>query len=326
MEPTFVIAGRLRRDYLLPSPRAPSGNRDYPAGIGTTPPRAPSGNRDYPAGTGTTTLGRPLIDQPGGNLLYAAAGLGVWESGVPSKNRDYPVGLLARVGEDYPNDWLRSFEKRGWDTRGIHILAEALDLRYFQATLPRAPSPVREPGLPRGNRDYPAGTGTTTPRAGTGTTTQSSCHIICPQPRKSHAVDQRPVLHQSENTRLRIPRLRTGCDGPDFDVTEAESCQPAPGETILVIPRRQPNRIRKMQPEGFHRLSRCGVYGPQKEIQWLVRAQADQLQGQVVGSFRVELEEQWAKKRPHIKVSVCGWRDSGHIPGHIFWRGPAILA
>ncbi len=135
MEPTFVIAGRLRRDYLLPP------------------------------------LGRPLIDQPGGNLLYAAAGLGVWPR-APSGNRDYPagtgtttetsVGLLARVGEDYPHDWLRSFEQRGWDTRGIHILAEALDLRYFQATLPRAPS---------GNRDYPAGTGTTTPRAGTGTTT-----------------------------------------------------------------------------------------------------------------------------------------------------------
>jgi hypothetical protein len=44
--------------------------------------------------------------------------------------------LLARVGEDYPHDWLRSFEKHGWDTRGIHILAEPLDLRYFQATLP----------------------------------------------------------------------------------------------------------------------------------------------------------------------------------------------
>ena len=135
MEPTFVIAGRLHRDYLLPP------------------------------------LGRPLIDQPGGNLLYAAAGLGIWESGVPSKNRDYPapsgnrdypVGLLARVGEDYPHDWLRSFEKRGWDTRGIHILAEALDLRYFQATLPRAPSGNRDYPAPSGNRDYPAGTGTTT--------------------------------------------------------------------------------------------------------------------------------------------------------------------
>jgi sugar/nucleoside kinase (ribokinase family) len=90
MDPTFVIAGRLRRDYLLP----PSG--------------------------------RPLIDVPGGNLLYAAAGLGIWDS---------RVGLLARVGEDYPHEWLLSFEKHGWDRRGIHVLGGALDLRYFQARL-----------------------------------------------------------------------------------------------------------------------------------------------------------------------------------------------
>ena len=90
MEPTFVIAGRLRRDYLLPP------------------------------------TGHPLVDVPGGNLLYTAAGLGVWDS---------KIGLLARVGEDYPHEWLRSLEKRGWDTRGIHILAGALDLRYFQAWL-----------------------------------------------------------------------------------------------------------------------------------------------------------------------------------------------
>jgi hypothetical protein len=90
MEPSFVIAGRLRRDYLLPPE------------------------------------GRPLVDVPGGNLLYAASGLGVWDSNV---------GLLARAGEDYPHDWLLSFQKYGWDTRGIHILAGALDLRYFQARI-----------------------------------------------------------------------------------------------------------------------------------------------------------------------------------------------
>ena len=88
MNPTFILAGHLHRDYLL------------------------------------SVHDRPQLDVPGGNLLYAAAGLGVWESSV---------GLLARVGEDYPHDWLRSFEKRGWDTRGIHINEEALDLRYFQA-------------------------------------------------------------------------------------------------------------------------------------------------------------------------------------------------
>jgi sugar/nucleoside kinase (ribokinase family) len=90
MDPTFVIAGRLRREYLLPP------------------------------------TGRPYIDVPGGNLLYAAAGLGIWDS---------RVGLLGRVGEDYPQEWLHSFEKRGWDTRGVHILADSLDLRYFQAQL-----------------------------------------------------------------------------------------------------------------------------------------------------------------------------------------------
>jgi hypothetical protein len=43
--------------------------------------------------------------------------------------------LLARVGEDYPHSWLRNFEKYGWDRGGVHILAEDLDLRNFQATL-----------------------------------------------------------------------------------------------------------------------------------------------------------------------------------------------
>lgn len=107
--PTYILAGRLQRDFLLPH------------------------------------RGRPLIDVPGGSLLYTAAGLGVWSSLGSGRERlvkgrkaphETILGLLARVGEDYPQAWLRTFEKRGWDTRGIHILAEVLDLRYFQATLP----------------------------------------------------------------------------------------------------------------------------------------------------------------------------------------------
>jgi hypothetical protein len=90
MNVNFVLAGRLRRDYLLPA------------------------------------AGRPLIDVPGGNLLYAASGLTVWEKAI---------GLLARVGEDYPTDWLKGFARHNWDTRGVRVLAEALDLRYFQASL-----------------------------------------------------------------------------------------------------------------------------------------------------------------------------------------------
>ena len=90
MSPTFVIAGKLTREYILP----PSGN--------------------------------PLIDSPGGNLLYAAGGLAVWDANA---------GLLGRVSEDYPQAWLRDLEKRGFDIRGITTLhgSQNIDLRSFIA-------------------------------------------------------------------------------------------------------------------------------------------------------------------------------------------------
>jgi len=64
------------------------------------------------------------VDVAAGNLLYAAAGFGVWES--PNQ-----AGLVARVGEDYPREWLGQFKQFGFDTRGIHVLPEAIDLRSF---------------------------------------------------------------------------------------------------------------------------------------------------------------------------------------------------
>lgn len=65
-----------------------------------------------------------FIDQPGGNLLYAAAGFQLWEK---------KAGLLSRVGADYPVDWLRDFERRGFDIRGVRRLKEDIDLRTFMA-------------------------------------------------------------------------------------------------------------------------------------------------------------------------------------------------
>ena len=90
MTPTFVIAGRLNREYVLP----PSG--------------------------------QPLLDSPGGNLLYAAGGLAVWDSSI---------GLVGRVGEDYPRQWMRTLNERGFDIRGIRTLRELqnVDLRSFIA-------------------------------------------------------------------------------------------------------------------------------------------------------------------------------------------------
>lgn len=65
-----------------------------------------------------------MLNIPGGNLLYAATGTRLW---------DASIGLIARVGDDYPHEWLRTFEKKGYDTRGIRILAEDLDTREFLA-------------------------------------------------------------------------------------------------------------------------------------------------------------------------------------------------
>lgn len=73
-----------------------------------------------------TPTGRALLDVPGGNLLYTTIGYMVWES-------DSPPGMIARVGEDYPQEWLADFERRGLDTRGIRVLAEPVELRSFFA-------------------------------------------------------------------------------------------------------------------------------------------------------------------------------------------------
>jgi hypothetical protein len=71
-----------------------------------------------------TPQDKALLDVPGGSLLYAAAGLSIWEAGV---------GLIARVGENYPQEWLSQVEARGFDVRGIRILSEEVDHRYFAA-------------------------------------------------------------------------------------------------------------------------------------------------------------------------------------------------
>ena len=88
MVPKFLIVGRIAREFILPF------------------------------------AGQPLLDNPGGNVLYAAGGLMVWER---------EIGLLARVGEEYPRAWLKELEARGIDIQGIRILPQSVDLRSFIA-------------------------------------------------------------------------------------------------------------------------------------------------------------------------------------------------
>jgi cytidine kinase len=66
--------------------------------------------------------GTSRLDFLGGSGVFAAAGIAMW---------DGPVGLLSRVGEDYPSEWLENFSKHNLDARGIHIMKEVMDLRAF---------------------------------------------------------------------------------------------------------------------------------------------------------------------------------------------------
>lgn len=68
--------------------------------------------------------GPARLDVAGGNLLYAAAGLRIWES---------EIGLVGRVGNDYPREWLNACIARGFDTCGIRILSRNMDVREFLA-------------------------------------------------------------------------------------------------------------------------------------------------------------------------------------------------
>ncbi len=85
-----------------------------------------------------TSDGKARIDQPGGNLLYAAAACRLWGANP---------GLIARVGRDFPDEWIGNLAARGLDTRGIRMLDAPQDLRRFIAykeiDKPRWDNPVK---------------------------------------------------------------------------------------------------------------------------------------------------------------------------------------
>jgi sugar/nucleoside kinase (ribokinase family) len=58
----------------------------------------------------------------GGSALYAAVGYLIWE-------REFRPGILTRVGEDFPHQWLDEFSARGVNLEGVTVLPQALDLR-----------------------------------------------------------------------------------------------------------------------------------------------------------------------------------------------------
>ncbi len=72
--------------------------------------------------------GKAYNDIPGGNALYAAVGWLIWQP------QETP-GIIARVGEDYPQAWLTEIGRHGIDLKGVRVQSQPLDLRNFRAYL-----------------------------------------------------------------------------------------------------------------------------------------------------------------------------------------------
>ena len=68
--------------------------------------------------------GEPRIDVLGGNLVYAAVGLKIWGE---------TAGLLARVGENFPQEWLNEIQHTGFEIGGIKVLNREMEHRRFMA-------------------------------------------------------------------------------------------------------------------------------------------------------------------------------------------------
>ena len=71
-----------------------------------------------------TPAGQVYLRQLGGNAVYATVGARLWSQSV---------GLVSRVGENYPADWLETIAARGIDAAGVAAVPAWLDTRTFYA-------------------------------------------------------------------------------------------------------------------------------------------------------------------------------------------------
>jgi len=115
-----------------------------------------------------------------------------------------------------------------------------------------------------------------------------------------------------------VARLGKWRNGPDFEMPKTQRRQPAHGDAILVVTGCQPNGILEFQTKYFHRLFWCREHDLQCPARWGEdTCQADQLQGQAVGGFRVQLEKKGTEERVHPWVRTYGWKGIAGIPNRI---------
>ena len=119
---------------------------------------------------------------------------------------------------------------------------------------------------------------------------------------EAHAVDDRGGLRQAEDARLGVARLRTRGNGADLDETEAQLGEAINGIAVLVQAGRQSHGIGELQAHHLHRQA------PGRLRQQAIEAQAaagtDQVDGQFMGGFRGELEQELAGQAVHGRASV----------------------
>ncbi len=73
-----------------------------------------------------TSSGEAHLHKLGGNALYAAIGARIWAD---------PIGLVTRVGENYPQEWLADIRQHGFDTDGVRIIPGKQRTQTFYAYL-----------------------------------------------------------------------------------------------------------------------------------------------------------------------------------------------
>jgi len=77
--------------------------------------------------------------QPGGSAMYAAVGARVWGSD--------PLALVSRVGEDFPQSWLKQLQSHGISCEAVHVVAGAPPSQAFYEYRSDGEVNEREPRL-----------------------------------------------------------------------------------------------------------------------------------------------------------------------------------
>jgi sugar/nucleoside kinase (ribokinase family) len=74
-----------------------------------------------------STTGKLVVDQPGGNILYAAAGAALWSEG------HHDIGLISKIGSNFPEESLEKVIDHGFNIGGVNRVDSYLEHRTFTA-------------------------------------------------------------------------------------------------------------------------------------------------------------------------------------------------